>query len=277
VHSSSALDDASTASAAGVSRPPLLVAERIAKTYAGAGRSNEVIGDVSFRLNPGEIVSIVGPSGCGKTTLLNMLCGVLPLTSGSVMWRGKPLAGMPERVGYMLQKDLLLPWRTALGNVALGMELKQIDRRQREARAHDMLRKVGLTAFCDYYPSKLSGGMRQRVALARTLVTDPEVLLLDEPFAALDFQTKLLLEGDMFRLVRSEGRALLMITHDVEEAVSLSDRVLVLSHRPSRIRALHDIVLDSDRSDMIAVRQSTRFIDYVRTIWSQLEVRATDG
>jgi NitT/TauT family transport system ATP-binding protein len=136
---------------------------------------------------------------------------------------------------------------------------------------------VGLKSFHDYYPSRLSGGMRQRVALARTLVTDPEVLLLDEPFAALDFQTKLLLESDMVRLVRGEGRSLLMITHDVEEAVSLSDRVVVLSHRPSRIRAVHDIALDADRGDMMAVRQSPRFFELVRTIWSQLEVRSSDG
>jgi NitT/TauT family transport system ATP-binding protein len=256
---------------------PLLVAEGIGKTYFVGGRASPVIGDVSFRLQRGEIVSIVGPSGCGKTTLLNLLCGVLPLSAGRVAWRGRPLAGMPDRVGYMLQKDLLLPWRTALGNVTLGLEIKQVGRKERDERAHALLDTVGLKSFHDYYPSRLSGGMRQRVALARTLVTDPEVLLLDEPFAALDFQTKLLLESDMVRLVRGEGRSLLMITHDVEEAVSLSDRVVVLSHRPSRIRAVHDIALDADRGDMMAVRQSPRFFELVRTIWSQLEVRSSDG
>ena len=139
-----------------------------------------------------------------------------------------------------------------------------------------MLRTVGLSDYQAYYPSALSGGMRQRVALARTLVTDPEVILLDEPFAALDFQTKLLLESDMARLVRSEGRAVLMITHDIEEAVSLSDRVLVLSHQPSRVLAVHDIRLDTAPGDMMAARHSTRFLDYVRTIWSQLEVRSAN-
>jgi NitT/TauT family transport system ATP-binding protein len=253
---------------------PLLIADSVAKAYGGAGRANAVIADVSFALRPGEIVSIVGPSGCGKTTLLNLLCGLLPLSAGRVAWRGRPLAGMPQRVGYMLQKDLLLPWRTALANVTLGLELQGLPRAEREDRAHAMLRTVGLARFHDYYPATLSGGMRQRVALARTLVTDPEVLLLDEPFAALDFQTKLLLESDMARLVRSEGRALLMITHDVEEAVSLSDRVLVLSHRPSRVCAVHDIVLGAERGDMMAARQSGRFNEYVRTIWSQLEVHS---
>lgn len=271
------IDSPAATSQLGPNPGELLVAEGIAKTYFVGGRANAVIGDVSLQLKRGEIVSVVGPSGCGKTTLLNLLCGVLPLSAGQVTWRGKPLTGMPDRVGYMLQKDLLLPWRTALGNVTLGLEIKDVAREEREARAHALLDTVGLKSFHDYYPTKLSGGMRQRVALARTLVTDPEVLLLDEPFAALDFQTKLLLESDMVRLVRSEGRSLLMITHDVEEAVSLSDRVLVLSHRPSRVRAVHDIVLDADRDDMMEVRQSPRFFELVRLIWSQLEVRGSDG
>jgi NitT/TauT family transport system ATP-binding protein len=229
-----------------------------------------------LKLYPGEVVSVVGPSGCGKTTLLNMLCGLLPLSSGAVTWRGKPLAGMPERVGYMLQKDLLLPWRTALGNVQLGMELKNDSPADIQKRSIEMLDKVGLGSFHTYYPSKLSGGMRQRIALARTLVTNPEVLLLDEPFAALDFQTKLLLESDMARLVRSEGRSLLMITHDVEEAVSLSDRVVVLSHRPSCIRDVHTVNLGIDRTDMMAARRAPQFTDLVRLIWRQLGGRGND-
>jgi NitT/TauT family transport system ATP-binding protein len=266
---------ASTAQAASPSTATPLVTQNIAKTYGeGTPAAREVIGDISFSLRAGEIVSIVGPSGCGKTTLLNMLCGVLPLSRGSVSWRGRPLSGMPERVGYMLQKDLLLPWRTALGNVTLGLELQSVARSDREARAHAMLKTVGLADFHSYYPSSLSGGMRQRVALARTLVVDPEVLLLDEPFAALDFQTKLVLESDMARLVRREGRSVLMITHDVEEAVSLSDRVIVLSHRPSRIRAVHEIELETEPGDMLAARESRRFASYVRTIWSELEVRS---
>ena len=266
----------SAARAASASPAAPLVARGIAKTYGEDGaQPKAVIGDISFSLGAGEIVSIVGPSGCGKTTLLNLLCGVIPLSRGSVSWRGQPLSGMPERVGYMLQKDLLLPWRTALGNVTLGLELQPGNKREREARAHAMLETVGLADFHGYYPSALSGGMRQRVALARTLVIDPEVLLLDEPFAALDFQTKLVLESDMARLVRGEGRSLLMITHDVEEAVSLSDRVIVLTHRPSRIRAVHQIELETEPGDMLAARESKRFAEYVRTIWSQLEVRAS--
>jgi NitT/TauT family transport system ATP-binding protein len=274
----SALDENATVKPAAARVSPLLVVAHIAKHYGEAGaRLTAVLDDVSFSMAPGEIISIVGPSGCGKTTLLNLLCGLISLSRGTVSWRGQPLRGMPERVGYMLQKDLLLPWRTALRNVTLGLELKPGTRSDQDERAHGILNKVGLASFHDFYPSGLSGGMRQRVALARTLATDPEVLLLDEPFAALDFQTKLVLESDMAQLVRGEGRSLLMITHDVEEAVSLSDRVIVLSHRPSRVKATHAIELGTDRTDMIAARESPLFMDYVRTIWSELEVRAGDA
>lgn len=234
---------------------------------------NNVIADVSFDLNHGEIVSIVGPSGCGKSTLLNLLCGLTAPSTGTVKWYGSESVGMPKRVGYMLQKDLLFPWRTTIQNVMLGLEMHRVAPDERYQRASVLLERLGLKEFHNHYPSTLSGGMRQRVALARTLVNDPEVLLLDEPFAALDFQTKLLLEGDMATLVRSERRSLLLITHDVDEAVSLSDRVIVLSHRPAKIRAIHSIDLDSDRTDMMAARDSRRFNEYVRAIWGELELQ----
>ncbi len=233
----------------------------------------DVIGSVSFDLGEGEIVSIVGPSGCGKTTLLNLICGLLPPTAGSVLWHGRELAGVPPRVGYMLQKDLLLPWRTAVQNVTLGLEVKRVGGRERLATAHRLLDRLGLAGFADYYPSALSGGMRQRVALARTLASDPEVLLLDEPFSALDFQTKILIERDTARLVRGERRSLLLITHDVEEAVSLSDRVIVLSHRPCAVVSQHRIDLPGDRTDMMAMRERPEFARTVRTIWTELDIR----
>jgi NitT/TauT family transport system ATP-binding protein len=234
---------------------------------------SEVIANISISLRHGEIVSVVGPSGCGKSTLLNLLCGLTQRTAGEILWYGGVSAGMPKRVGYMLQKDLLLPWRTALKNVTLGLEIHNISRGERIERARKLLDTIGLNGFHDYYPSTLSGGMRQRVALARTLANDPEVLLLDEPFAALDFQTKLVLENDMARLVRSQQRSLLLITHDVEEAVSLSDRVIVLTHRPARIKAIHEIEIDVDRTDMMAARESPHFNKYIRSIWSELEVQ----
>lgn len=256
------------------SQDPPLVVSNLKKVFGEeTDTASEVIANISVSLGHGEVVSVVGPSGCGKSTLLNLLCGLLPRTAGEVLWYGRVSAGMPKRVGYMLQKDLLLPWRTALKNVTLGLEIHKIAREERTERAHQLLDTIGLSGFHDYYPSALSGGMRQRVALARTLANEPEVLLLDEPFAALDFQTKLVLENDMARLVRSQHRSLLLITHDVEEAVSLSDRVIVLTHRPARIRAIHEIDIDIDRTDMMAARESPRFNEYIRTIWSELEVQ----
>ena len=256
--------------AAGRSAPPL-VADRVAKTYDDGRHVVPVITELSFSLSPGEIVSIVGPSGCGKTTLLNVLCGLIPLSGGEVRWYGNGLSGMPAKVGYMLQKDLLFPWRTALANVTLGMEIKGVSRREGRDRARGLLAQLGLEGFEHAYPATLSGGMRQRVALARTFVNDPDVLLLDEPFASLDFQTKILIESDTARLVRDQHRSMLCITHDIEEAVSLSDRVIVLSQRPTRVKATYDIEIAGDRTDMMAARESPGFTDYVRTIWRDLE------
>ncbi len=236
------------------------------------GRPTEVIRSISFSLRRGEIVSIVGPSGCGKTTLLNLVCCLLQPTRGAVLWHGREVSGVPANAGYMLQKDLLFPWRTAIENVSLGLQVKGMGRRERLERARGLLSQLGLEAFAQYYPSALSGGMRQRVALARTLAPAPDVLLLDEPFSALDFQTKILIERDTARLIRAEGRSLLLITHDVEEAVSLSDRVLVLSHRPCTVVAEHTINLPTDRMDMIEARETREFAQYVRTIWSELNV-----
>ncbi len=250
-----------------------LVASALAKTFGEEdGRPVEIIRSVSLALARGEIVSIVGPSGCGKTTLLNLLCGLLSPSAGTVWWHGQQISDVPPRVGYMLQKDLLLPWRTAIENVALGLQIKGVGRRARMEQARALLEQLGLGAFADYYPSALSGGMRQRAALARTLAPDPEVLMLDEPFSALDFQTKMLIERDTARLVRGEHRALLLITHDVEEAVGLSDRVIVLSHRPCVVLNEHRIELPGDRTDMMAARETREFGHYVRQIWTELDV-----
>ncbi|WP_371348225.1 ABC transporter ATP-binding protein [Ancylobacter sp. IITR112] len=256
---------------AGAGVPPLVVTQ-VAKSFDAGGRVVPVIGDLSLTLNEGEIVAIVGPSGCGKTTLLNTLCGLITPDSGRVSWFGRDSAGQPAGVGYMLQKDLLLPWRTALRNVMLGLEIRGVPFSEAEERAHVALDQLGLHGFAEHYPTTLSGGMRQRVALARTLVNEPDVLLLDEPFAALDFQTKLLIESDTARLVRESRRSVLLITHDIEEAVSIADRVIVLSKRPTRVKAVYDIALGTERTDMIAARESAGFVDYVRRIWADLDV-----
>jgi NitT/TauT family transport system ATP-binding protein len=192
--------------------------------------------------------------------------------SGRIRWHGHEVSGQPQNVGYMLQKDLLLPWRTALGNTMLGLEIRGIGSAEAEDRSRAMLDRLGLHGFADHYPSTLSGGMRQRVALARTLVNEPDVLLLDEPFASLDFQSKLLIENDTAALVRQSQRSLLLITHDIEEAVSLADRVIVLSKRPTYVKATYEIDLGAERTDMMAMRQSAGFSQYVRRIWADLDV-----
>jgi NitT/TauT family transport system ATP-binding protein len=200
------------------------------------------------------------------------LCGLLTPDSGCISWYGREITGQPQNVGYMLQKDLLLPWRTALGNVMLGLEIRGVIAREARDKSRAMLDQLGLHGFVDHYPSTLSGGMRQRVALARTLVNEPAVLLLDEPFASLDFQNKLLIESDTAKLVRKGGRSLLLITHDVEEAVSLADQVIVLTKRPSEVKAVYNIALGTERTDMMAARDSRDFSKYVRQIWADLDV-----
>ncbi|SHJ88904.1 NitT/TauT family transport system ATP-binding protein [Bradyrhizobium lablabi] len=259
------------AGAKAVAAVPLVV-QHVAKSYEVDGRVVPVIGDLSLTLDHSQIVSIVGPSGCGKTTLLNTLCGLLTPDRGRISWYGREIAGQPQNVGYMLQKDLLLPWRTALGNVMLGLEIRGVAASEARDRGHAMLDQLGLHGFAAHYPSTLSGGMRQRVALARTLVNEPAVLLLDEPFAALDFQNKLLIESDTAKLVREGGRSLLLITHDIEEAVSLADRVIVLSKRPTQVKAVYNIALGIERTDMMAARDSRDFSKYVRQIWADLDV-----
>ncbi|UDL94056.1 ABC transporter ATP-binding protein [Lichenihabitans sp. PAMC28606] len=257
-----------------------IVVDHVAKSYVSPGKVTPVIGDLSFTLGRGEIVSIVGPSGCGKTTMLNVICGLIEPDRGTVRWYGERLGAQKRGVkrasfGYMLQKDLLLPWRKAVDNVKLGMEIRRVPAAEADDRARALLDQLGLHGFADNYPSTLSGGMRQRVALARTLANDPDVLLLDEPFAALDFQTKLLIESDTAKLVRDSGKSVLLITHDIEEAVSIADRVLVLSHRPTVVKASYNISLGAARGDMIAARESPDFGDYVRRIWADLAVVRT--
>src|SRR5258708_4158114 len=202
-----------------------LVVEHVAKSYEVGGLMVPVIRDLSLILRDGAIVSIVGPSGCGKTTLLNTLCGLLTPDSGRIRWHGREVSGQPQNVGYMLQKDLLLPWRTAIGNAMLGLEIRGVASDEAEDRGRAMLDQLGLHGFADHYPSTLSGGMRQRVALARTLVHEPDAMLLDEPFAALDFQSKLLIENDTPALVRKTKPSLLLITPAIDNAVSPSDHV----------------------------------------------------
>lgn len=228
----------------------------------------------NFELQAGEFLSIVGPSGCGKTTLLNLLTGLMPVQEGQVEILGKAVRPGNPDVAYMLARDCLLPWRSALGNAVYGMEARGVAREPREAKARDLLQRVGLGDFIDHYPKALSHGMRQRNALARTFCLDSPVLLMDEPFGALDAQTKLQLEDLLLELWSGERRTVVFITHDLAEAVALSDRVLVMSARPGRIVA--DVRIDLPRPRSVRALQKTpAFHEIYAHVWEQLEAGMT--
>ncbi|MCY1398069.1 Bicarbonate transport ATP-binding protein CmpD [compost metagenome] len=209
----------------------------VTKRFPVKGKSEPTVAvqNLNFSIRSGEIVSIIGPSGCGKSTLLNMGSGLYTPTEGEVYVGGERVTGPVRKVSFMLQKDLLMPWRSIRRNIELGLEIEGRPAAERRAIAEDMLSKCHLTGFGDHYPFQLSGGMRQRAALARTLATDPQVLFLDEPFSALDAQTKMILQQDLAQMLYEQQKTALFITHDLIEAIALSDRILVMSARPGNI------------------------------------------
>jgi len=226
---------------------------------------------VNISVADGEVVALIGPSGCGKSTLLNIGAGLHAPSGGAAFVDGEQVAGPNRHVAFMLQKDLLLPWRTIAENVALGMEIQGEAKSERVRRAHDLLRGFNLADFSSHYPHQLSGGMRQRVALARTLAVDPSVLLLDEPFSAVDAQTRILLQRDLAQTLKRARKTALLITHDLLEAVILSDRVLVMSARPGRI--VDEIAIEiGDRDDPLRRRQDGRIAGYLARLMDRLEI-----
>jgi len=211
--------------------------------YFAPHRETEAIRDVSMSVRAGEFVGIVGPSGCGKSTLLSLVSGMLKPTRGRVLIDGQPVAGASPKVGYMLQHDHLFEWRDVQSNLLVGAEIRRMDRKRALRKASELMERYGLGGFARHSPSQLSGGMRQRVALIRTLVAEPDILLLDEPFSALDFQTRLMLADEVHRIIREQGKTAVLVTHDIPEAISMADRVMVMSKRPSTISSVHDILL----------------------------------
>src|SRR5476651_1238058 len=226
---------------------------------------------VNIAVRDGEVVSLIGPSGCGKSTLLNIGSGLVAPSAGAVFVDGERVEGPNAHVAFMLQKDLLLPWRTVAENVMFGVEIQGVGRDERRARARNLLDAFNLAEFAGRYPYQLSGGMRQRVALARTLAVDPSVLLLDEPFSAVDAQTRIVLQRELAQTLLRAGKTALLITHDLMEAVTLSDRVLVMSRRPGRI--IDEIQVDlPGRDDPIARRHDARVNDYVSRLMDRLDI-----
>ncbi len=239
-------------------------------TYHTKHDETTAVENLSMSVAPREFVSIVGPSGCGKTTVLSMLAGTLKPSSGKVTLDGIEVTKPDDKTGYMLQSDQLLSWRTIEENIYLGLEVKHMKNEQTKAYALSLLEKYGLKEFKNHYPSELSGGMRQKVALIRTLAFSPEVLLLDEPFSALDYQTRLTLADEIHRIIRSENKTAILVTHDISEAISMSDKVFVFSKRPARVKSVHEIKLSCEDIPL-SRRNAPEFSQYFESIWKEIE------
>lgn len=252
------------------SQPKLKVQNVSMKYLTNKGETN-ALANLSFTVDDGEFVSIVGPSGCGKSTLLSIIAGLIKPTSGSVSIDGELVSKPGQHVGYMLQQDFLFEWRTILQNAMLGLEI-QGKSAQGKQRVLKLLSDYGLGNFHHYYPRQLSGGMRQRAALARTLAVNPDILLLDEPFSALDYQTRLTIEGEVSKILKKEQKTTLLVTHDIAEAISMSDRVIVLSNRPGKIKNIHTIQLSCKEKTPFTTRQCPEFGKYINQIWEELDI-----
>jgi NitT/TauT family transport system ATP-binding protein len=262
----------------GAAAPPALALAGITCTFADKADPRQrytAVRDVTLAVGAGEFVSVVGPTGCGKSTLLNVAAGLLAPSSGRIEVFGAPLAGINRRAGYMFQSESLMPWRTALQNVAAGLEFR--GSAAPAEQAHAWLKRVGLGAFGDRYPHQLSGGMRKRVSLAQTLVLDPDIILMDEPFSALDVQTRQLMENEVLGLWAEKKKAVLFITHDLDEAIAMSDRVVCLSAGPAS-HPIGEFAIDLARPrDVAEVRATPRFVELHQAIWSVLREEVMKG
>ncbi|MEO8740077.1 MAG: ABC transporter ATP-binding protein [Casimicrobiaceae bacterium] len=259
---------------------PALLLDRITCAFASreqAGESYTAVRDTTLSIAPGEFVSVVGPTGCGKSTLLNVAAGLLQPSSGEVQVLGAPLIGINRHSGYMFQTESLMPWRNALDNVLAGLEFAGVERSESEARAGAWLGRVGLSGFEKRYPHELSGGMRKRVALAQMLILDPQIMLMDEPFSALDIQTRQLMENELLELWSANRKSVLFITHDLEEAIALSDRVVVLSAGPGT-HPIGEYQIDLPRPrDVNEIRLTPRFVELHKQIWHAMKDEVLKG
>jgi NitT/TauT family transport system ATP-binding protein len=250
----------------------------VSKEFNARGKVTRALDPVDIGVAEGEFVALLGPSGCGKSTVLNMIAGLLVPTTGSVTYRGAPVTGPNGRVGYMTQKDTLLPWRSVVDNVGIALELqcRAVSPAERRERVAAVLDLVGLGGFEHHYPAELSGGMRKRAALARMLVYEPETLLLDEPFGALDAQLKIIMHQELLRLTRMRGMTVVFVTHDLSEAITLADRILVFSGRPGRIRASRTVPFTRER-DVLTVQFEPAFAALYQDLWNELKPALEGG
>ncbi len=246
----------------------LLVIDDVTLNYQTVTDEITAIKNLSFDCNQGQFVSIIGPSGCGKTTILSLIAGILEPTYGKITLDGKKIVKSNDQLGYMLQKDQLFPWRTIEKNVYLPLEVKKIATAENKKLALDLLKKYGLFEFRKNYPDQLSGGMRQRVALIRTLVFSPKLLLLDEPFSALDYQTRLSVCDDVYKIIKAENKTAVLVTHDISEAISMSDKIIVLTTRPAKVKSIHYPDIEGDSP--LRKRESKNFGVWFEKIWKEL-------
>jgi NitT/TauT family transport system ATP-binding protein len=269
------LTDATVATVAVAAGRPLLLVEGLGKVFETPEGAVSAVDGVSFAVEKGEIVSLIGPSGCGKSTVFNIIGGLTPASQGRVFIDGEAVSGPHAAIGMVFQEESTLPWRTVIENVAFPLEIAGMRRGQRLEIARHFVKLVGLTGFERRYPAELSGGMRQRVSIARALAFRPKILLMDEPFAALDEQTRLLLGDKVLEIQQDLGQTILLITHNITEAVQLSDRILVMSYRPGRIKRAVEIALPRPRTSEIV--SSDAFGRYVAEIWGDLREEASRG
>jgi len=254
----------------------VLKLENISKTYQAKNGEIEALKDINFSVEEGEFVSIIGPSGCGKSTLLSIIAGLENKSSGKIYIDEIETEDVSSKIGYMLQKDSLLEWRTIYNNVIFGLEITHRKTKENEEYVKELLKKYNLYEFKDKYPTQLSGGMRQRVALIRTLAIRPEILLLDEAFSALDYQTRIMVTKDIYSILRNENITTVMVTHDISEAISMSDRVIVLSKRPATIKKIHTIDFEMKNRNPMNARKSPKFSKYFDSLWKELDVDAKE-
>jgi NitT/TauT family transport system ATP-binding protein len=250
---------------------PKLELRDIRKTFKSPSGPVPVLNGLSLKVMNQDFFGIIGPSGCGKTTIFNIIAGLFEPDSGEILLDGRPEDGLRGKVGYMMQKDLLFPWRTVLQNVLLGLEVQGKPAAQSRTLAREYLNAFGLSGFENAYPRQLSGGMRQRVALIRTLIVDPDILLLDEPFSALDYQTRLYLEGVLVDAVQKFKKTVILVTHDIDEVVALANKVLVLTKRPASTKAVHAI--DIKDHNPMAARSDPKFPDYFHMLCGELDIQ----
>ena len=254
---------------------PFLEMKHISFSYHEETGETKALSDLSLEAEEGEFIAVVGPSGCGKSTLLSLICGLLKPEQGEILIQGKPLEENSTNIGYMLQKDHLFEWRTIFSNVTLGLEIQHKLTPQRKNQVREMMETYGLGEFAQARPSQLSGGMRQRAALIRTLALEPEMLLLDEPFSALDYQTRLQVCDDIYKIIRQEKKTAILVTHDLSEAISVGNRIYVLSSRPATVASVIPITFADQNLTPLARRNSPEFSGYFNQVWKELEDHAS--